>query len=1014
MLKQKTKGISTSTNVETSKTVSPEITTVYSSTLSSSDALYVRPNTPWPNAGFHYQSIRLRIKVAGLYTILSNSTMDTHGYIYKDTFNSLSPYKNLLLEDADTAENGQFKFTIFLSRVVKYTIVVTTYKAATMGTFSLIIHGPSSTVLSLSETNPPDRIQWLFDGDLNDVYGRYNGQLKINGNNTTTWMSPGYAGYGSAACFSSNNYMIVKRYMNLTSTKLTISAWIWIPDNLLSSWYFFPLFTYCAWAGQDMCLHMAVAGGKLRLGFYGDDLDGNIALVFNQWYYVTYSYDPLSLQQRIYVNGIVDGIRTPNHAFQQTANVIVIGGAPLITDLFSESGFIDKLTFESRVKSSEEILDEATLVAYYPFDNSYDDVGPNQMINSTFLSTMFDSDGRFDQCLLINSTNLSYFQSTGFYYLGQTNYPFSFSLWIYPFINNGTILQMSSIDGWCVPTIGFDSSGRLTIQILGANGIYSSSFTSGTISLNQWTHIVMTYSKINGIQLFVNGSFSSENMKHRTYSATGSRYTILVGTSLPSDICSHGKTQIVPLQFRGKIDELKIFSRELSFIEIAQLAQVTIPYEYGSSSLWQFDKNALDSISNHHGVTVNSPSYVTPGITGNGYALKVNRNQTQYVTVSTNQSFHDVSFTIEMWIYPIRLTKSDIFGLFSQYDSMEKYHFLRLTIQDSRLYMGFYNDGLECRTELVINTWYHVAFVYDYRSRSQNIYLNGNQDCHRSAAGSFKRSQGPIHIGTHFQNVYNCFDGETNSVLKTENNEEFLIDCLYIFSLIDNVALTMRTKTDMEILDDATLITWHSFDSVSWKDSSTFGLTATANNVNLVSGKVNHALNFNSSSAYYQISGFVLLGISNRSYSISLWIKRASNSGGVLVHLSTQINGTGWCTTLMGFQVNGQFVVNNGNFSENILVVRLLPINVWTHIVVTYSLRNGLILYINGIFYGTTGEIPYTTSGEASILTLGNLLSGSSCYRGSITSDVYVGDIDEFRVYSRELSTTDVYELASP
>ncbi|CAF1664459.1 unnamed protein product, partial [Adineta ricciae] len=231
--------------------------------------------------------------------------------------------------------------------------------------------------------------------------------------------------------------------------------------------------------------------------------------------------------------------------------------------------------------------------------------------------------------------------------------------------------------------------------------------------------------------------------------------------------------------------------------------------------------------------------------------------------------------------------------------------------------------------------------------------------------------------------------------------------------LIDNVALTMRTKTDMEILDDATLMTWHSFDSVSWNDSSTFGLTAIANNVNLVSGKVNYALNFNSSSAYYQISGFVLLRISTRSYSISLWIKRTSNSGGVLVHLSTQTNGTGTCITLIGFQANGKIVARNVRSKKKEIVGLLLPINVWTHIAVTYSSKNGLILYINGMFYSKTSRTPYKTSGEINILTLGNLLNGNSCYRGSITSDVYVGDIDEFRVYSRELSTMDVYKLAT-
>ena len=92
----------------------------------------------------------------------------------------------------------------------------------------------------------------------------------------------------------------------------------------------------------------------------------------------------------------------------------------------------------------------------------------------------------------------------------------------------------------------------------------------------------------------------------------------------------------------------------------------------------------------------------------------------------------------------------------------------------------------------------------------------------------------------------------------------------------------------------------------------------------------------------------------------------------------------------------------------------LLPANAWTHIAITYSSRNGLILYINGMFYSTTGRMSYRASEQVNILTLGNSLDGSSCHRGSITSDVYVGDIDEFRVYSRELSTMDVYELANP
>ena len=63
----------------------------------------------------------------------------------------------------------------------------------------------------------------------------------------------------------------------------------------------------------------------------------------------------------------------------------------------------------------------------------------------------------------------------------------------------------------------------------------------------------------------------------------------------------------------------------------------------------------------------------------------------------------------------------------------------------------------------------------------------------------------------------------------------------------------MRTKSSSEILDDATLVTWNSFDSVSYYDSGPLNLTVTVVNVTSVSGRVNQAISFNSNSSYYQV-----------------------------------------------------------------------------------------------------------------------------------------------------------------
>ncbi len=133
------------------------------------------------------------------------------------------------------------------------------------------------------------------------------------------------------------------------------------------------------------------------------------------------------------------------------------------------------------------------------------------------------------------------------------------------------IFQVSSSNGWCVPMIGFNEDGSLTIQTLSSEGIYAVTLTSTMLSLNAWTHVCMTYSLTFGIQLFVNGSLMNSNNAFTDYSASGEMCTITVGTCLQSDTCAVNQTEIVPFQFHGKIDELKIFSRELSTNEIYNL-----------------------------------------------------------------------------------------------------------------------------------------------------------------------------------------------------------------------------------------------------------------------------------------------------------------------------------------------------------------------------------------------------------------------------------------------------------
>ena len=64
----------------------------------------------------------------------------------------------------------------------------------------------------------------------------------------------------------------------------------------------------------------------------------------------------------------------------------------------------------------------------------------------------------------------------------------------------------------------------------------------------------------------------------------------------------------------------------------------------------------------------------------------------------------------------------------------------------------------------------------------------------------------------------------------------------------------MRAKTASEILDDATLVCWFSFNSGLDDDRGPLRLKGTAVNVSFVSGRVYQAISFDSNSSYYQVS----------------------------------------------------------------------------------------------------------------------------------------------------------------
>ena len=304
------------------------------------------------------------------------------------------------------------------------------------------------TFIELDPIIPPAIMEWLFDRDFSDTYNTWTGTFfssnaKIDQQSDELWASPGYAGYGSAVHFPPNSYYITDQDFNLATTNFTVSVWFAVTFNFTADPFdYYAFFSHCQTRDTRQCLHLLAGKNQFRFAFFGDDLVVGFQMNLFQWYHVAYVYDRSSSMQRLYANGNPIAVRGLSGSYMGNATPIALGGIPLMPGSNINSGYIDKITFVSRVKTNKEILDEATLVAYYPFDGSYLDAGPNKITNTTQVATTFDIAGQIRQALLLDLTDTSYFQTNGFYFLGRRNYSYSFALWIYPMENLGTILQV--------------------------------------------------------------------------------------------------------------------------------------------------------------------------------------------------------------------------------------------------------------------------------------------------------------------------------------------------------------------------------------------------------------------------------------------------------------------------------------------------------------------------------------------------------------------------------------------
>lgn len=213
------------------------------------------------------------------------------------------------------------------------------------------------------------------------------------------------------------------------------------------------------------------------------------------------------------------------------------------------------------------------LIAHFPFSGSAEDTSGNDNHGTVFgayLTT--DRLGNPDAAYFFDGID-DYIRVEDSIPLRLANTDFSISAWAFETQRNvgfqdALLVKRGPLteDGWFFSITGQQSAssqgvGKLYYQVSGGDDprVYS----PGPIPLDTWTHLLVTYSNTDHIAtLFVNG-------------------TQVTASSIPSpnpntgfDLCIGSDSQGNGYHFHGKIDDVRIYNRQLSHSEIQELAGI--------------------------------------------------------------------------------------------------------------------------------------------------------------------------------------------------------------------------------------------------------------------------------------------------------------------------------------------------------------------------------------------------------------------------------------------------------
>lgn len=533
--------------------------------------------------------------------------------------------------------------------------------------------------------------------------------------------------------------------------------------------------------------------------------------------------------------------------------------------------------------------------------------------------------------------------------------------------------------------------------------------SNNTVTLNKWQFLTLTWDGSNSssnVHIYIDGV---EVTYQKSQDAVGTK----LDDSSANMLIGIGSFGAQSNTWDGRIDEVRVYRRVLSYDEIQRLYKIQKPRVTGGITnnglvgYWSFEEGTgtrtEDSSNNNTTGTITNATW-TSGKMGKGLFF----NGSSYVDLGNPSAINPVNaITISAWVKATTTSVNN--DIISDDNGGAITYFVRINAS-GKIFGRISGTTITGNTTLLPDVWYHITLAYD--GANMYLYLNGVSDATPVAkTGSITNSGTSKNIGRRPGGAA-YFNGTIDEVRIYDRG----LPSSEAYTLYKGSVANVVNKSKTDRLANG-LIGYWTFDGnkiagVTAYDSGSGGNNGTmTNGPTPTIGKVGQALRFDGTDDYVSIGNSSTHSFDRaNSFSISAWFYKNSITGplGIFTKQNTTAGQfTGYGIAILNNNLTPSFGLQSNTSNLANITAPAVSAGAWHHIVGTYdgsSSASGLKMYVDGVLQSST--ITSDTLTSSIVNTVAPQISGRNG-----ANQLSAGSIDDVRLYNRVLTSDEAKAL---